>query len=123
MRCLEINKRRLWYALYLGRTANTENGFETGEYSNSYSDPVAFRANVSPAAGRVGIDVFGESLDYERVIVCDYVDLPVKEDSILFIEHEPEQNSSGNWNYDYIVKRISRSINSVAIAVSRRDVS
>lgn len=123
MRCLERNKSDLWYSNYLGKTMNTEDGYETGEETISYSEPVKVRANVSPPSGRVFVDKFGNAIDYDKVIVSDEVKLPVTESSVLFIDVTPEQDAYGNWNYDYVVKKIARSLNSVTIAVSRREVS
>lgn len=123
MRCLESNKSDLWYSNYLGETANTENGYETGEKTISYSEPVHVRANVSPPSGRVFVDKFGNSIDYDKVVVTDDVDIPITESSIFFIDVTPAQNTYGDWNYDYVVKKIAPSINSVTIALSRRDVS
>ena len=123
MRCLEINKSELWYANYAGKTTGTENGYMTGEDTISYSEPVHIRANVSPPTGRVFVDKFGNSIDYDKVIVSDEVGMPISESSILFIDVTPEQDSYGNWNYDYVVKKIARSLNSVSIAVSRREIS
>ncbi len=123
MRCLERNKSDFWYSNYLGKTMNTEDGYETGEVTISYSEPVKVRANVSPPSGRVFVDKFGNAIDYDKVIVSDEVKLPVTESSVLFIDVTPEQDAYGNWNYDYVVTKIARSLNSVTIAVSRREVS
>ena len=122
MRTLQRNKRDVWYALYLGETEVVDaDGNYTGEVSIEYSDPVHIRANVSPATGQTNMEMFGNFTDYSRVVVTDEVDIPVDENSIMWIDTEPVEGA-GIEGYDHIVKRIARSFNSVAIAVQDVDI-
>ena len=123
MRCMERNKRPFWYALYDGREEITENGLPTGEYVLKYRDPVKSYANISAGSGQAQAEQFGTAINYDRVIVIDDPDFPADENTILFLERTPEKNSDGDWRYDYIVKKASRSLNSVSYAVSRSEVS
>ena len=79
--------------------------------------------NISPAAGSTNAEQFGSNLDYDKVIVIDDPHCPIDENAILFIDVEPEKNNDGDYIYDYIVKKVARSINSVSIAISRVVVS
>ena len=119
MRCLERNKSGFWYANYVGKTDPRGDG----EKTISYTQPKYVRANLSPSTGRVFVDRFGNAIDYDKVIVTDNIHLPITESSILFIDVDPEQDQYGNWNYDYVVRKIATSLNSMTIAISRRDVS
>lgn len=117
MRCLERNKRTFYYALFSERVR------EGNGYRSVYSEPVALRGNISPATGSAHVEQFGNNVVYDKVIVLDNPDCPIDENSILFIEVEPELNAVGDYVYDYIVKKVARSLNSVSIAISKVKVS
>ena len=144
MRCLERNKRQFYYCLLLGNSAYVvdENGNRTGERIPYYDREAAMYANVSPATGRSVEEVFGDLADYDHVIITDDMNCPIQEDTVLFLDKEPEHRSvtvsvaipivQGGYIvdthqtktysiplYDYVVKRVSRSLNSVSIAVSK----
>ena len=122
MRTLQRNKRTVWYALYQGETEQTDaNGDYTGETEITYATPVAIRANVSPATGQSNLEMFGNLTDYDRVVVTDQVDVPIDENTVLWIDAEPTEDS-GVEGFNYIVRRVARSFNSVAIAVRKVDV-
>ena len=123
MKCLKRNKSAFWYSLYKEEAMKTDNGYYTGEVGITYTDPVRAEANISVPSGNVFVDRFGNSIDYDKVIVTDDIDIPIAEDSILFIDRDPEKDTSGNWIYDYVVKRVAKSLNSVSIYVSKRSVS
>lgn len=115
MRCLVRNKRKFYYALYQGRTEIMDGTYETGEYENSYSTPVECFANISPATGNSRIEQFGNDLQYDKVIVMEDTDMD--ENSVLWVDVTPPSS------FDYIVKRIAKSLNSVSIAISKVNVS
>ena len=121
MRTSQRNKRDVWYALYSGETELTDsNGNYTGETEVTYATPVKIRANVSPATGQSNLEMFGNLTDYDRVVVTDQVSIPIDENSVLWIDAAPTEN--GVDGYNYIVRRVARSFNSVAIAVRKVDV-
>ncbi len=124
MRCMERNKRCFYYALfYRKEPIRDENGNLTGEYSIVYRSPVCIRANISPATGEAQAEQFGSDVDYDRVIVVDNVCCPIDEYTALCIDSPPDYDEEGNLIYDYIVKKVARSLNSVSYAVSKVKVS
>lgn len=124
MRCLDRNKRSFYYALFQEKDSILdEYGNKTGEYRIIYSEPILARANISPANGEVQIEQFSSSLDYDKVIVIDDINCPIDEYSVLCIDSQPTYDSNDNLVYDYIVKKIAKSINSISIAVSKVKVS
>ena len=124
MKCLERNKTEIYYALYeRDESCTDEYGNASGERRVIYSDPVKIKANVSPATGVSQVEQFGRDMKYDKVIVLDDVNCPIDENTVFFIDKEPSYDSDGNLLFDYIVKKIARSINSVSIAVSKVDVS
>lgn len=124
MRCMERNKRTFYYCLYGGEKSVTDDdGYETGEKEIVYSEPVSCRANVSPATGNTSVEQFGNSLQYDKVIVLDDTDCPIDEHTVLFVDKTPAFDESGAPIFDYIVKKVARSLNSVSIAISKVEVS
>lgn len=119
MRTMQRNKRDVWYSLYLGETEMTDaDGNYTGETAIAYADSVKIRANVSPATGYSNMEMFGNLTDYDRVVVTDDVDIPVDENSVIWIDKTPSDGE-----YNYVVRRVARSFNSVSIAVRKVDVT
>lgn len=124
MRCMERNKTSFYYCLYKGEAAVVDDeGDETGEKQIVHSDPVLLRANISPATGNASVEQFGNSLQYDKVIVLDDVACPIDEHTVLFIDKAPTFDEDGAPLFDYIVKKVSRSLNSVSIAISKVEVS
>lgn len=124
MRTLVRNKTRFHYAVFLrSDKIYDEQGNETGETKTVYGDPVEMLANISAASGSSQVEQFGNLAGYDRVIVTDDMSCPIDENTILFIEKEPEFDEAGNPIYDYIVKRVAKSLNSISYAVGKVDVS
>ena len=125
MRILHRNKVRIFYANYIDKEPILdEDGYQTGEYKVVYSNPVKARGNVSSARGEVITRQFGEDESYDRVIVMDDPKVPLDVSSVLWIDTPPEIKADGTTDtpYDYIVKQVAPSLNSVSIAVSKVSV-
>ena len=125
MRCLHRNKVRIFYANYVSRDPiKDEYGNLTGEYKIQYGGPQEAAGNVSAARGEVTTRQFGDDESYDRVIVMDDPNVPIKKSSILWIETMPVIKSDGTTDtpHDYIVKQVAPSLNSVSIAVSKVNV-
>lgn len=124
MRTMERNKQSFFYLLYDRKEPVTdEDGNETGEETVVYKPAVSFRANVSAATGASQVEQFGSLTGYDKVIVTDDLDCPIDENTVLFLDKEPECDEDGRPLYDYMVKRVAKSLNSVSIAVTKVSVS
>lgn len=120
MRTLERNKTSFYYALYLGKEENIDaDGNATGTYTILYSNPVECRGNISASSGSVQFEQFGNDLQYDRVIVLDDVNVPIDENSVLWVDKEVEHDKYGNPVFDYVVKKVAKSLNSVSFAISK----
>lgn len=96
MRDLEINTRRMWYALFDEKQPILDkNGDETGDYTTGYSPPVLFYANLSPGKGSAQAEMFGTNVDFTRTISTTDLALPIKETSLVWYETEPELLADG----------------------------
>lgn len=109
------NEKTFYYALFSGNTAVMKDGLYTGEYEVSYGTPVECRGNISASRGMSDHEVFGTGLDYDRVIVTHDMSCPIDENSILWIDCTPANNTP----YDFIVRRVAKSLNHISIAVRR----
>ena len=134
MRCLNKNKVTFFYSLYEGREPIVdEYGNVTGEYDVKHGNPLKGSANISAAKGETQTRQFGESEIYDKVIVTDNNAPPIDEYSVLWVDTVPQLNEDGSLAkdengdvitpYDYIVKKVAKSLNNVSIAISKVSVS
>ena len=118
-----------------------ENGNETGEVIPAYQEAVPMYANVSPATGLSNTEQFGNLDNYDKVIVTRDMECPIDENTVLFIDKSPEYETVHSHEivegqalyaddevvvhdyqvpkYDYIVKRVAKSLNSISIAIRK----
>ena len=124
MKTMERNKTPFWYLLYDKKVpVMDDDGNETGDYRVIYKEAVQRKENISAATGSAQVEQFGNFISYDKVIVTDDLSCPIDENSVLFIDKEPEYDPEGNPLYDYIVKRVAKSLNSISYAVSKVNVS
>lgn len=118
MKALARNKQSFFYALPLGLVDELdEDGLYTGNQIPSYTEPEELRMNISPASGRTVLEWFGVNEQYDKVLVTDDADCPITELAILWIDAEPTAP------HDYLVTRVSRSLNSTVIGLRKVSVS
>ena len=133
MKMLERNKSTFFYALYKDKVPRKdEYGNLTGEYDIVRDDPQEFSANISAAKGEISTMLFGESESYDKTIVLGVDAPPIDEYTVLWVDSAPQVDETGalviddDGNavtpYDYIVKKVAKSLNSVSIAISKVDV-
>lgn len=126
MRTLDRNCEVFYYCNYNSKVAMRDtNNNRTGEYQIKYDAPKEGWGNVSSARGQTQIEQFGNDVSYDKVIVTSDTDIDINENSVLFIGMSPvfKTQTTDYPVYNYIVKRISRSLNSVSIAVEEVKVS
>lgn len=123
MKILKRNKTSFWYQLYdRTKTVEDEDGNEVGS-AVVYKDAVEMKGNISSATGSAQVEQFGNFAGYDKVIVVDDMSCPIEETTVLFIDKKPEYDAEGNPLFDYVVKRVAKSLNVIAYAVKRVDVS
>lgn len=133
MRCLLRNKVRFFYALYDKKEEIIdEYGNMTGEYAVTHGNPVECYGNISAARGEMATCQFGENEAYDKILVLDNASPKIDEYTVLWIDTIPKLNKDGTLRknsvgevdtpYDYIVKKVARSLNSVSIAIRKVNV-
>lgn len=134
MKCLLRNKREFWYSLYKDKELITdEYGNETGEYKILRGNPQQGFANISAAKGEVSTRLFGDTENYDKVIAYEADAYPIDEYSVLWVDTMPELDEDGALAvddegnvitpYDYVVKTVAKSLNSVSLAIAKVDVT
>ena len=126
MRTLERNKTNFYYATYIGMTdIKDDDDYYTGEKATEYSVWKPFSANISPATGTSQTEQFGNSEQYDKIIVTDILDCEIDENTVLAIDIAPNERTKTTDLpvYDYIVKKKAKSLNSVSYAVSKVKVN
>ena len=119
LRTLERNKQVIYYALFDGKEpVIDEYDNQTGEYEILYTPPALLKINVSAARGEYSTRQFGDTENYDKVLMTDDLNVPITETSILWIDTLDTTKP-----HDYIVKKVAKSLNSVSIAVSKVSVS
>ena len=134
MECMDENKQVFWYALFDHKEqATDEYGTPIGQSYNVYRPPKEYSANISPAKGETSVEAFGNDDSYDKTIVMDKGCPPIDEYSVLWLDDSPSLeddetlkiDDAGNpvtpWNY--IVKKVAESINSIQIAIKKVTVS
>lgn len=127
MRSLVRNKQKIYYSLYTGKTPIIdEYGNQTGEYTLTYGEPVAFEVNVSAARGTSDVEQFGIDLNYSKTMVTNDLTCPIDEAARLWIGREPvvvEGQTEIQIPHNYVVLMVARSINSITYAIKEVSVT
>ena len=103
MKLMKRNLKPVHYCLYKGREPLLDDdGNETGEYQ---------------------VNMFGNLESYDKVLITDDTNCPIDENTLLFVDKEPEFGNDGNPLCDYRVRRVAKSLNSISYAISKVTVS
>ena len=89
------NETEFWYALYKQTDITYDAyGNETGDPKKVYETPVKMTAVISPATGWSNTEQFGNLDSYDKVLVIDDMSCPIDENTVLFIDKQPETRST-----------------------------
>lgn len=125
MRCLKRNMQKFYYSLYKDKVFIVdEYGNPTCEYEILRSKPIKTKGNISAAKGETDTRQFGETDSYDKVIVMDGNN-QIDEYTVPWVDTLPQIDSDGNTTtpYDYVVKKVAKSLNNTTIAISKVQVS
>lgn len=120
---LRRNRRKFWYCLYAGkqRVTKTIDGetYVTGETVTVYDEAEQAYGNIAPASGESNTAMFGTDVEYDRVIQISGTNSGIDENTVFFIDKEPEYDSDGLPLFDYRAVRVQPIFNHTNIAVSK----
>ena len=98
MRCLERNKKELWYA---NRTSESyvvdSNGLKTGEKEQTYATPVKLKASISMSSGANNLGSqgiseltpYGISTGYTHNAITEDMNCPLDEEALVWYGRKP----------------------------------
>lgn len=118
MRTLEKNKTSIWLVNKLedAKVYDSYGNF-TGEYTQTYSNPIYVKIQMYPASGIILEQTFGKDVTLDLISTC--IEVNMSKDSLLFLS-EPDSSSDYKQIYDYRVEAILPSINSTTYGLKRR---
>jgi len=123
MRNLIINQKKYIGLNYLGEADKTdESGYKTGEKLVFYGGEIEFRSHISGATGSAVVDNNGVIIEYDKSMVLTRQEVEsygFNENTVFFIDKEPEYDSDNQPLYDYKVKRIKDTVNEVMILLEK----
>lgn len=118
MKVLKLNRRTTYYALYTGDTEVLIDNKRTGRFKPTYSAPVEFKVNVSATQGHAYVRPFGMWGDFSAIMVTDDMETPFDTNTVFWVDKDPQNDP-----YNFIVVRVSRSLNSTTIALKEVSIS
>lgn len=123
MRLLERNLKTIAYRNVISsEDILNEHGYRTGEKKVVYGDPIYVKANVSEektsVMTKIDIDTFGILDNYDRYIMIADPHIKLDESTIFYIDTTDVEGK-----HDYVVKRVSRSLNQCRIMLTKVTVS
>lgn len=120
---LARNRRKFWYCLYSGKENLTKTidgeTYVTGETKTIYEGAQQAYGNIAPASGESNTAMFGTDVTYDRVIQLSGTQSGIDENTVFFIDKEPEYDESGLPLFDYMAVRVQPIFNHTNIAVSK----
>lgn len=115
MRCLIRNMRKFKYATYISSEDVVNDGVYSGETNTQYSEPVVAYANITAATGAADVEPYGTRMKYDKTLVMERLPEGFDEHAVLWIDDLDAELP------DYVVLRISESLNFVTIGAMRKD--
>lgn len=111
MRDLKRNQQTVYYQLCVPNSVTDKNGNKINGYPGT---PIKSRFSVSPNTGEASMQPFGRDVDYDCEMVTHDMSIAIDEYSRLWINAVPEEQP-----YNYIVKKVARSLNCIRYALKQ----
>ena len=118
MRLLQRETQKVYISRYLGLSQGVDQkGRLTGRDVISRSEPEAFYPSVSAAKGDTSEALFGQLVEYDRIIIVDDVAFQAAPSDVFWIDVPV------TGKYDYIATRVAHKGHLTIIAVRKIEVS
>ena len=133
MRTMTRNRQTFYEAELVSSTMGKDLNNNYTEVQNEYSIPRERVAVITPASGQADMQLFGANENYDKVITLNKGEDYLKVGSVLWIDTPIElavdgslaKNENGTlitpWNY--VVVRVSDSLNFVTVTIRKVDVT
>jgi hypothetical protein len=116
MRDLKRNQQTVWCSLLNVSTSEDEWG--NTKDIKTYGEPFPIKMTLSGNKGEASEQAFGTDLQYDREMSTHDMNCPIDEYSHLWLDGK---DIAGTHNY--IVKAVSKSLNSIRYAIEKVNVS
>ena len=133
MRTMSRNRQTFYEAELLEAVMGQDTDGNYTEVQNEYSIPRERTAVITPASGMSDLQLFGANENYDKVITLNKGETYLKVGSVLWIDTPIElavggtlaKNEDGTLKtpYNYVVVRVSESLNFVTVAIRKVDVT
>ena len=133
MRTMSRNRQTFYEAELLEAVMGQDTDGNYTEVQNEYSIPRERVAVITPASGMSDLQLFGANENYDKVITLNKGETYLKVGSVLWIDTPIElavggtlaKNEDGTLKtpYNYVVVRVSESLNFVTVAIRKVDVT
>lgn len=126
MRSMTRNRRSFYYAdlISVGMSQDADGNYV--ENVMTYSNPVKAEGVITPASGEAQMQLFGMNELYDKAITLNLGENFLEIGSVLWVDVVPvidEKTGKTDTPYDYIVVKVSNSLNFVNVAIRKVDVS
>lgn len=115
MRDLKRNQSTVFYSL---KSKTRDSVDRNGNPTYSYSEPIEGKFSLSPNQGEADMQPFGRDVDYDRNMITHDMNCEIDEYSHLWIDKDPNNES-----YNYIVKKVAKSLNCIKFAIKEVNTS
>ena len=121
---LRRNQRSFWYASPTAVNPLEDSEGLNGQFGVRYGSPQEGKGNISPATGEKTTRQFGETLDYDEVLI-PAPGCTLTEQSVLWVGcDQPRMNADGSFTppWTHEVKCVAGSLNSTQVALRQVNV-
>lgn len=133
MRSARANQKTIYYALYNQKVPvyeTDENGdilydgdtpIETGDYTVGRGNPIKLKISISAGKGDSEEQPFGTDVQFSRTMNTCNMDLPIDENTVLWIDVKPVIKADGSTDTenDYKVVSTARGLHNVVYAIEK----
>ena len=125
MRTMTRNRRVFYYASLDGVSMGTDKDGNYTEAKHTYTDPVKAYGVFSTASGFATMQIFGMDEHYDKTVMLNQDETFLKVGSVLWVDTMPTLDAQGKTTtpYDYIVVRVSNSLNFNVAGIRKVTVS
>jgi hypothetical protein len=120
MESLDLELKKVWCFAYDYTEQYIDNtGRATGEKYAMYKQGQLVYGTISSATGSTTVDMFGKDIQYDKVVILSDTTTPIDEYTVFCIDKDPSYDEHGVVMYDYVVKRVYKTLNYTVIAVKK----
>lgn len=125
MRTMTRNRQTFYEAAHFSTAMGTDKDGNYTEPMTTYDEVRAHEGVITPASGTATTQLFGMNEIYDKVITLNQGENYLAVGSVLWVDTMPTFDDKGKVTnaHDYIVVRVSPSLNFVNVAIKKVNVA